>query len=396
MGNKQSNKTVVSHNLQPHTMANEKNDKLNERNKIQSVINVIKKDIKNEPSNSQMKKYLKQSLKTQKKKIKVIEKELGRIKKKLAQTSDSVVPMTTSSSEDNVIIPPEEDDHEPPVKDDRPFGVISELNHKERELNYRNHIEMNALRDTVRPDFKVYPVIVRANGREKKVLAVENKYGFRDNVQLSPILMEELGMTDKQVTKYSVVSSSETIVTISSLDGKQTIPVDGQEFSKHAFYTSTPSIRSYYHNETERWWPHLFGPGQLSRNEETVHVQLTSAMAKALKCSALTTAEFYNKLPGCRVCVNDHPANHSYGDVPIEKPPPRTGKTTSPDTDYYWLMDKITYNTILHCTDRPHTIIRAYKKRMAKRDNLIGSRKYLEIAKGNHSPLWDFLCGCLS
>ena len=97
------------------------------------------------------------------------------------------------------------------------------------------------------------------------------------------------------------VSVSETMVTISSFDDKQTIRV-GNEFDKERF-CCPPSTRSYYQSVAERWWPHLFGPGQLSREEEMVHVQLTPNMAKAFECSALTTAEFHSS-PTCNVCAN--------------------------------------------------------------------------------------------
>ena len=236
-------------------------------------------------------------------------------------------------------------------------------------------------RDTVKKDFKVYPIIVRANGLEKMVLAVENNGFHRKEIQFSRKLLEELGMLD-----YEIMHS----VTISSLDDQQEIRVH-QKFDRKTF-TCPPSSRSYYHNEAERWWPHLFGQGQLSQVESTVHVQLTYNMARALDCSALTTSEFY-KLPRCRKCVDFSPGNHKVkGDDSIfnTRPDDRTGLVVNPKNDYYWLMDKQTYNTIKFCSERKPGIIIDYRRRMEKRDKFITSKKYLEIAKGD--PVWWHSC----
>ena len=175
-------------------------------------------------------------------------------------------------------------------------------------------------------------------------------------------------------------------VSISSFDDEQTIPIITDEFEKidgGGSFELNHAIRSYYHNEAERCWPHLFGPGQLSRNEETVHVQLTRALARALDCSALTTAELFNT-PDCYICGKDHPANHFIFTRPV-LPSFRTGRTTSPQTDFYWLMDRQTYKIMLVCNDRSFAIMRAYKRRMKKRDKFIESKKYLKIATGSNN-----------
>ena len=193
-------------------------------------------------------------------------------------------------------------------------GHLSKLNQMGCEflcLNRRRQCLQDeyGFRDTVKKDFKVYPIIVRANGLEKMVLAVEDNRFYQKEIQLH------------------------------------------QKFDRKTF-TCPPSSRSYYHNEAERWWPHLFGQGQLSQVESTVHVQLTYNMARALDCSALTTSEFY-KLPRCRKCVDFSPGNHKVkGDDSIfnTRPDDRTGLVVNPKNDYYWLMDKQTYNTIKFCS----------------------------------------------
>ena len=306
------------------------------------------------------------------------------------------------TSDADVTIPTEK--NEPQSKCKIPFSV-SQLHHEVPKLTDDNmhRREEIGFRTTVNKDFKAFPVIVRANGREKKCLAVENNVEFTDDIQLSPALIEELGMTDKPYKNsredWIKVSVSETMVTISSFDDKQTIRV-GNEFDKERF-CCPPSTRSYYQSVAERWWPHLFGPGQLSREEEMVHVQLTPNMAKAFECSALTTAEFHSS-PTCNVCANyPFPSEHRLSYFVV--PPCRAGKTSSPETDYYWLMDKQTYNVTIFCEDREPKLSRAYGRRMEKRDNFIKSEQYLDIARGfgtsikqQQNKSWeDLFCCCL-
>ena len=184
-------------------------------------------------------------------------------------TTDSIttVPATDSSTDASsvadVIIPTEE--KEPQSKCKIPFSV-SQLHHEVQKITHPNHMhrrEEIGFRKTVDKDFKAFPVIVRANGREKKCLAVENNGECRNAIQLSPALIEELGMTEKPYKnlRYMKVSISETIVTISSFDDKQTIRV-GNEFDKERF-CCPPSTRSHYQSVDERWCLHLFGPEKL-------------------------------------------------------------------------------------------------------------------------------------
>ena len=134
---------------------------------------------------------------------------------------------------------------------------------------------------------------------------------------------------------------------------------------------------------------------------EKKNVQLTPDMAKAFECSALTTAEFHSSRK-CRVCdTYDHPSKHflphrKYKRPFTETPPSRAGKTTSPETDYYWLMDKQTYNVAIECHARQVKLIRDYERRMHKRDNFIESEQYVDIARGFGTSIWeDLFCCCL-
>ena len=151
-------------------------------------------------------------------------------------------------------------------------GQLSKLNQSDNEFDVSESKKAKRLKT-----LKVYSVIVRANGREK-VLAVDGK-SYWIELQFSLRLLEKLGMyypfgTDppsrcaQSTPRFAdiVITSDEEkihLVTISSLDEKQEIPVP-QSFSRQGFDIVSNS-RSYYHNETERWWPHLFGPGQLSQ-----------------------------------------------------------------------------------------------------------------------------------
>lgn len=237
-------------------------------------------------------------------------------------------------------------------------------------------------------NFKVYPVIVRANGREKKVLAVGSMYGDRHKAAFSIDLLNELGMCTAEEPYF---------VTISSLDDQQTIPItyfrktewtcSSEPREKYGAFRMSASSRSHFHNETERLWPHLFGPGQLSREEETVHVKLHANIAKALDCSALTTRELC-RLPNCQRLKVCRP---SYDESP------RTGTTSDPKKDYYWLMDKFTYNIQRDCGDRSEKIRRDYDTRTAKRDKFIKSAKYLKVAEGpseSSVKWWNCFCWC--
>ena len=266
--------------------------------------------------------------------------------------------------------------------------ILSQLNHEPLPTIDSNYYiksyahEEYQFRNTIRKDFKVYPMIVRANGRTKKVLAVYANFGS-DIISFSPKLLEELGMTDTNEMYH---------VTLSSLDDKQTIPVN-QKFNKISF-ESPPSTRSFYQNEAERLWPHLFGPGQLSSQDELVHIQLTESMAQAFECSALTTAEFC-KLPTCDVCHYSRiPAMHKQPKFHNSKIR-RDRDFSDPKEDYYWLMDKQTYITLSRCQDRRQSIITKYDKRMAKRDKFIKSRKYIEIAiVPEELSFFQLLCVC--
>ena len=189
-------------------------------------------------------------------------------------TTDSITTVpapdssTDASSVADVIIPKEENG--PQSKCKIPFSVSQLYASEPKDDLHRvmHRYEEIGFRTTVNKDFKVFPVIVRANGREKKCLAVENNVLYKDDIQLSPALIEEFGMSEKPYknSRSLKVSVSETVVTISSFDDKQAITV-GNEFLKTQF-SCPPSTRGHYQSVAECWWPHLFGPGQLSREEE--------------------------------------------------------------------------------------------------------------------------------
>ena len=285
-----------------------------------------------------------------------------------------------------------------PEKEDKVYSRLSQLNHKILEYpdldntalafvgrKFAFELEEEGFRQTVKnEDFKVYPVIVRVNGLEKKVLALEVIDATSEEAIFSKELCQELNLTND-----NMVSSS---ITISSLDDQQTIPV-----TKILPVTSIlpNNERSYAHNEAERLWPHLFGPGQLSREEETVHVRLTRGMADALECSALTTVELCKLLRNELECSNySFPKDRFF---PLT-PPDRSGNTSDPKKDYYWLMDVHTYNSTKYCTARRDDIFRKYNDRMLKRSNFIKSKEYLEIAEKKvekKSFWWNLFCGCL-
>ena len=118
-----------------------------------------------------------------------------------------------------------------PEKEDKVYSRLSQLNHKNLEYpdldntkfafvgrKFALRYEEEGFRQTVKnEDFKVYPVIVRVNGLEKKVLALEVIDATSEEAIFSKELCQELNLTND-----NMVSSS---ITISSLDDQQTIPV---------------------------------------------------------------------------------------------------------------------------------------------------------------------------
>ena len=409
--------------------------KLTEKNKIQSVIDKINENIKTELNPKKIK-TLKKELKRKVISLSEVESSLKRVKigKEILTQPSSCVSIQMESSDDNlaaladqqtinimsvhttinreesvslnhqmitteetVISPVTEEES---VVDQQQTRNTSANNEKTATTNevkipsILSQLNQNSLGgvnsfsyqekgfiDTVKDaDFKVYPVIVRANGREKKVLALENAILGSSMIQFSKKLFEELNMTDRIV--YSV--------TISSLDDRQTIPVEFDKAKLEGFYCPDIS-KSYYHNEAERLWPHLFGPGQLSREEETVHIQLTHRMANALECSALTTAEVCKMLTRCNYCKR-YRQSTSF--------PERGGKTSDPKNDYYWLMDRHSYNIMRNCEHRRGRIRLQYYNRIVKRSKFIESKEYLKVAEKKvktsfWSICWDLFCGCI-